>query len=76
MLAIRRGVHVGEQRDEWSPGIRREAVCDELVDLADFGVEFVADDDRAELPVEHADGGKLLAQECDDRVVDAPGGIE
>jgi hypothetical protein len=37
---------------------------------------FVPDDDRTELPIESANGVKLLVQKCDDRAVDAPGGIE
>jgi hypothetical protein len=75
-LPSREGVHLGEQTGEWFPGAGSEAVRGELVDLVDLGVEFVADDDGTELPVESADGVELLVQECDGRAVDAPGGIE
>jgi hypothetical protein len=48
-------VHFGEQSGERFSGAWSEAVRGELLDLADLGVEFVADDDRTELPVESAD---------------------
>jgi hypothetical protein len=40
-------VHLGEQSGERCPGAGSEAVRSEPLDLADLGVEFVADDDRA-----------------------------
>jgi hypothetical protein len=54
------GVHLREKGGERFPGSRSEAVRGEPVDLADFGVEFVADDYRSELPIEPADGVELL----------------
>ena len=41
------GVHFGEQGSERFSGAGSEAVRGEPFDLADLGVEFVADDDRA-----------------------------
>ncbi len=70
------GVHLGEQGGERFAGARGKAVRSESVDLADLGVEFVADDDGTELPVESADGVELLVQKCDGRAVNAPGGVE
>jgi hypothetical protein len=70
------GVHLGEKCSERFPGARSEAVRGEPLDLADFGVEFVADDDRSQLPVESADRVELLMQELDGRAVDAAGGVE
>ncbi|MBV9142423.1 MAG: hypothetical protein JO115_16190 [Pseudonocardiales bacterium] len=48
----------------------------ELLDVADCGVEFAVDDDRAQLPIKSAEHIELLVQERDSRVVDAPGGVE
>jgi hypothetical protein len=54
------GVHLGEQGSERFPGAGSEAVRGQTFDLADLGVKFVLDDDRAELPIESADRVKLL----------------
>jgi hypothetical protein len=40
-------VHLGEQSGERFPRTGSEAVCGKPLDLADLGVEFVADDDCA-----------------------------
>jgi hypothetical protein len=69
-------MHLGEQTGERFTGSRGKAVRSELVDLANLGVEFVADDDGTELTVESADRVELLVQKCDGRAVDAPGGVD
>ena len=58
------------------PGAGRQTVRREALDLLDFCLEFVADDDGAELPVESADRVELLVQQRDSRLVDAAGGGE
>jgi hypothetical protein len=69
-------VHLGKQSGERFPGAGSKAVLGEPLDLAELGVEFVANDDRTELPVESADRIELLVQKGDGRAVDAPGGVE
>lgn len=70
------GLHFGEQSGEGFSGAGGEAVGREAFDLTDFGFEFVADDECAELAVESADGVELLVEQGDGRVVDAAGGGE
>ncbi len=57
------GIHFGEQRGEWFARAQGEAVGGQPLHLPDFGVEFVSNDDGAELAVESADSVELLAQQ-------------
>jgi hypothetical protein len=51
-------------------------VCGYPLDLVDFGLEFVPDDDGAELPVKSADSVELLMQQRNGRLIYAASDIE
>jgi hypothetical protein len=57
------GVHLGEQRSEWFANARSETVDGQPLHLPDFGLEFVSNDDGAELAVKSADSVELLVQQ-------------
>ena len=70
------GVHFGEQRGEWFASARGEAVRGQSLYLPDFGVEFITDDDCAELTVESADSVELLVQQLNGWPVHASSRVE
>jgi len=68
--------HLFAEECERFSGSWSEAVCGEPLDLPDRGVEHVVDDDRPQLPVKSVERVEVLVQECDRRLVDAPGGVQ
>jgi hypothetical protein len=57
------GVHFREQRGEWFASTRSETVRGQPLHLPNFCLEFVSDDDGAELPIESANSVELPMQE-------------